>query len=120
MLCLLAAAMAVPLMTEQLTLRWLHSVEKIPWEEDWAEAPGGLKLAATRVRGSGAGMEPAPEARFVDGAWTWTPQLPALPELVLRRSGATADWQVCIRGTCRAMGEYVGAVADPVVLKTCP
>ena len=35
-------------------------------------------------------------------------------------SGATADWSVCIAGTCRTMGSYVGAKADPVTLTTCP
>lgn len=119
MLCLLVGALAVPLMTESLTLAWTHSVERIPWEEDWVETPGGLRLAATRVHGSGAGMEPAPDARLVDGAWTWVPNLPLLPEIVMRRSGATADWRVCIDGTCRAMADYVGPDADPVTLKPC-
>jgi hypothetical protein len=119
MLCLVAGAVVAPLMTEALTLAWTHSVEKVPWEEAWREAPGGLRLEETRVRGSGAGMEPAPEARLVDGAWTWTPALPVLNEVVLRRSGATADWRVCIAGRCRPMGDYVPADADPVTLKPC-
>jgi hypothetical protein len=121
MLCLLVGALAVPLMSERLTLAWTHSVEKIPWEEDWVEAPGsGLRITATRVRGSGAGMEPAADARLVDGAWTWTPNVPVLKEVVLRRSGATEDWRVCIDGACRAMGSYVGRDADPVTLSACP
>lgn len=120
MLCLLVGALTVPLMTSRLTLAWTHSVEKIPWEEDWIEEPGGMRLAATRIRGSGAGMEPAPEARLVGGAWTWRPHLPLLPEIVMRRSGATADWRICIAGTCRPMGTYVGEEADPVTLTPCP
>ena len=120
MICLLAGAVVAPLFTEHLTLRWTHSVEKIPWEEDWQEIAGGLKLAATRVRGSGAGMEPADDARLVDGAWTWTPRLPVLPQIVLRRSGATEDWLVCIAGRCVPMGVYVGPQADPVVMAPCP
>lgn len=120
MICLLAGAVVVPLMSDRLTLAWTHSVEKIPWEEDWVEGPGGLKLVATRVVGSGAGMDPAPDARFVDGAWTWVPKVPVLREVVLRRSGATADWRVCIAGTCREMGTYVGPKADPVTMTVCP
>jgi hypothetical protein len=119
MLCLVAGAVAAPLMTDVLTLAWTHSVEKVLWEEVWRETPGGLRLAESRVRGSGAGMDPGPDARLVDGAWAWTPDLPLLTEVVLRRSGATADWRVCISGTCRPMGDYLVRDADPVVLRPC-
>ncbi len=63
MLCLAAGAVLVPLTTNALTLAWTHSVEKTLWEEDWRASAYGLELAQTRVRGSGAGMEPAPDAR---------------------------------------------------------
>jgi hypothetical protein len=118
MLCLLAGAVMVPLMSASLTLSWRHSVEKIPWEEDWRAEGGHLRLVETRVRGSGAGMEPARDARRVGGAWTWTPEVPPLDEVVLRRSGATQDWQVCIAGRCRPMADYIGD-ADPVRLAAC-
>jgi len=39
---------------------------------------------------------------------------------VLRRSGATADWRVCMAGQCRPMGDLVPKGADPVVLTLCP
>ena len=51
-----------------MTLAWTHSVEKTLWEEDWRSGQYGLELAQTRVRGCGAGMEPAPDARLVDGS----------------------------------------------------
>lgn len=120
MICLLAASVVVPLGLPAITLRWTHSVEKITWEEDWAETPAGLTMTASRVRGSGAGMDPAPDARWVDGAWTWVPHVDPLRAVVLRRSGATADWSVCLRGTCKPMGAYVGPLADPVRLAPCP
>jgi hypothetical protein len=119
MICLLAASVVVPLGMPALTLRWTHSVEKIVWEEDWVETPAGLTMTASRVRGSGAGMEPAPDARWVDGAWTWVPRVDPLREVVLRRSGATADWSVCLRGACKPMSDYVGPKADPVRLASC-
>lgn len=120
MLCLLAGALVANLGTGSLSLTWRHSVEKILWAEDWREVPGGLTLDAARVRGSGAGMDPPPEAVLRDGSWTWHPRLPVLPEVVLRRSGYTADYQVC-RGTrCRPMSDLVGMQADPVTLKPCP
>jgi hypothetical protein len=100
-------------------LAWTHSVEKIVWEEDWRAGPAGLELVEARVRGSGAGMEPPPEARLVNGAWIWRPALPPQREVVMRRSGATADWRICISGQCRPMEAYVTAEADPVVMKVC-
>ena len=101
------------------TLAWTHSVEKIAWEEDWLVSPAGLVLQEARVRGSGAGMDPAPDAMFSDGAWRWQPAVPPLPEIVLRRSGATADWRLCASGSCRLLGELVGPQADPVILRPC-
>jgi hypothetical protein len=117
-LCLAGAGLVVALNADALTLSWRHSVEKILWEEDWALRSGRIALVEARVKGSGAGMEPPPEARLVDGAWRWRPGLPPLPELVLRRSGATADWRVCVRGDCRAMEDIIPA-ADPVTLRPC-
>jgi hypothetical protein len=119
MLCLAAGSKTVPLMVSMLTLAWTHSVEKIPWEEDWRLTPAGLELVEARIRGSGAGMDPPAEARFVDESWRWKPSVPPLPEVVMRRSGATADWRICIKGQCRPMDAYVPPDADPVILKPC-
>jgi Uncharacterized conserved protein len=118
-ICLAAGAKVVPLLAGALTLAWTHSVEKILWEEDWRSGPAGLELVEARVRGSGAGMDPPPEARFEHGVWKWHPQVPPLREVILRRSGATADWQICIEGRCRPMDEIMPPAADPVVMKAC-
>ncbi|MGO4707400.1 DUF1850 domain-containing protein [Microvirga sp. 2MCAF38] len=119
MICLLAGSKLMPLMAGAMTLAWTHSVEKVLWEEDWRQGPAGLELVEARVRGSGAGMEPPPEARFKRGVWSWQPKVPPQREVVLRRSGATADWRVCIAGQCHPMSDYVPADADPVVMKAC-
>ena len=74
MICLLAGSAIAPLMAGAITLAWTHSVEKIVWEEDWRSTPAGLELVEARVRGSGAGMEPPPEARLVNGVWSWKPE----------------------------------------------
>ena len=71
------------------------------------------------MKGSGAGMEPPPEAVLVDGFWRWTPNLPPLREAILRRSGATDDWRLCRDGICEPMGDLVPAEADPVTLAPC-
>lgn len=118
-LCLAALGLMVQLGTDRLTLAWTHSVEKIVWEEDWRDTPAGLVIDEARIRGSGAGMDPPPEARFDGHAWRWRPPLPPLPEVALRRSGATADWRLCIDGACRPLGDYVPQDADPVRLEPC-
>ena len=119
MICLVAGQVIAPLMAGAITQAWTHSVENIVWEEDWRSGPAGHELVEARVRGSGAGMEPPPEARLTDGVWSWRPSVPPQKEIVMRRSGATADWRICIAGRCRSMDSYVPAQADPVVMKTC-
>lgn len=119
-LCILAAgAVVAQVAASSFTLAWTHSVERIPWEEDWMVEEAGLRLSAARVRGMGAGMEPPPEARLVDGWWRWTPTVPVLREVVLRRSGATADWRLCHGGACAALDTLLPAGADPVTMTAC-
>jgi hypothetical protein len=119
-LCLLAAGATVRLGTFALTLAWTHSVQKTRWEEDYRLTPAGIVVTQDRIQGAGAGMEPPPDATF-DGEWyRYTPHIPPQKEIVLRRSGATADWDVCIAGQCKTMGAYVPAKADPVTLTACP
>lgn len=120
MICLVAGKVVAPLMAGAMTLAWTHSVEKIAWEEDWRASPAGLQLVEARVKGSGAGMEPPPDARLVNGSYVWKPSLQPQAEVVMRRSGATADWRICIEGRCRPMEAYVPPQADPIVMKTCP
>jgi hypothetical protein len=119
-LCLLAAGTTVRLGVIALTLAWTHSIEKTRWEEDLRATPAELVLEEDRIQGAGAGMEPPPDARFDGKWWCYTPHLPSLPSVALRRSGATTDWQICIAGACRPMGDYLPVDADEVILMTCP
>ena len=119
-ICLLAAGATVRLGIAALTLAWTHSVQKTRWEEDWHLTAAGLVLAETRIEGSGAGMDPAPEARFDGRWWRWRPDLPPQQQVVLRRSGATADWDLCRADACRPLGALVPTGADPVILARCP
>ncbi|MFG1193225.1 DUF1850 domain-containing protein [Xanthobacter flavus] len=116
--CLVSGATVVRL-AAAITLAWTHSVQKSVWQEDWRATPAGLELTEVRVEGSGAGMEP-PEGAVLKGRfYVAHPVLAPQREVILRRSGATADWQVCIPGTCRPMAEFVPPEADPVTLTTC-
>lgn len=116
--CLVAGAQVVRL-AAVFTLAWTHSVQKSEWQEDWRATPGGLVLQEVRVQGSGAGIEPPEGAVRAGGFYVARPQLAPQLSVILRRSGATADWRVCTQGRCRPMGDLVAADADPVELKIC-
>lgn len=119
-LCLLAGGTSLRFAAGLLTLAWTHSVEKVEWRETWGATPAGLELVEARVKGSGAGMEPGEGARLEDGWWVWRPMRPALPELRLARSGATADWRVCLDGACRPLGESLGPAHDAETVRLAP
>ena len=104
-LCLISSGVVKTLSLAAFTLAWTHSVEKIEWQEDWRLTPQGFELVQARVKGSGAGMEPPPEARLVDGWFQWQPQRPPQPELVLGNSGAAGEWRLCHDGDCRTLSE---------------
>lgn len=116
-LCLAAGAATARLAVAAFTLAWTHTVEKVEWREHWRVAGTELVLDEASVVGSGAGMEPPPEARLIDGRWTWRPQV-RLAEVVLRRAPEAGDWRLCVDDRCRPLGEIVDG--DPVTLTACP
>jgi hypothetical protein len=107
-LCLASAGVIKTLSVAAFTLVWTHSVEQVDWQEDWRVTPNGLQLVLARVKGSGAGMEPAPEARLIDGWFQWQPARPPMPEVVLGNSGAAGEWRFCGDGRCRTLSEIFG------------
>ena len=120
-LCLASAGVVKSLALAAFTLAWTHSVEKIAWQEDWQVSRDGLALARARVKGSGAGMEPPPEARLVDGWFQWNPARPPLAEIVLGHSGVAGEWRLCADGHCRTLSEIFGAPigATVITLRFC-
>jgi hypothetical protein len=107
-LCLISAGVTKTLAVTAFTLVWTHSIEKVDWQEDWAVTPAGLELVQARVKGSGAGMEPPPEARLVNGWFQWRPQRAPMPEVALGNSGAAGEWRLCNDGRCRTLSEILG------------
>lgn len=107
-LCLASAGVVKALSVAAFTLVWTHSVEKVDWQEDWRVTPHGLELVQARVKGSGAGMEPSPEARLVNGWFQWQPKRRPLPEVVLGNSAAAGEWQLCHDGNCRTLSDILG------------
>lgn len=120
-LCLLSAGVTKSLALAAFTLLWTHSIEKTAWQEDWRVGPDGLTLVAARIKGSGAGMEPPPEARLVDGWLQWQITRPPQNELLLADSGAAGEWRLCVDGRCQTLSAIVGDSHDAAttVLRAC-
>ena len=103
------------------TLAWMHSVEKIRWEEQWEIEGKSLHVTSASVRGSGAGMEPPPDAVFKEGAWHYTPHVPPLQELRLAHSLFTTEYELCFDGRCTPLSDFFLTLPsiDTIVLEAC-
>lgn len=118
-LCIAAGAGIIRLSVAAFTLSWTHSVEKTRWEEDWAVGRGMLAITRARIEGMGAGMEMPADAVREGRFWRWTPQVPPLGELLLRRSDAVPEgWSLCAGGECLRIGA-AGETADVTALRAC-
>lgn len=111
---------------ERFTLAWTHSIEKVRWEEDYAVRPGGTPSAApvlqaltARVRGSGAGMEPPPDAVLRHGWYEYTPRTVSPQGLRLTRSAFTADYDWCVDGRCAPLSRLLPSDGDITLLTPC-
>lgn len=118
-LCLATAGVVIALPLQTFTLAWTHSIEKIRWEEDYRIVGDELQLTEARIRGTGAGMEPPPDAVLKNGVWHYRPQITSLKTVRLTRSGYVADYQFCIEGNCRVLGRIVGDQATVVDMTAC-
>ena len=114
--CLMVGAAVLSLGSPAFSLHWTHSVEKTEWVEDWRIEARGLRLTGARVKGSGAGMEPADDAVLQDGWWVWRADT-LVPALHLAASGATgAGWRLCEGARCHEIGV---AASDSITLAPC-
>lgn len=120
--CFIAGAVTKALRVTAFTLVWTHSVERTDWQEDWRVSQDGLTLVEARIKGSGAGIDPPPDARLIDGWWRWNPAPVNRSEVVLGHSGAVGDWRICTAGTCAPLHETIGvdATVGPVIVQACP
>lgn len=120
-LCLATAGVVKSLAVAGFMLSWAHSVEKTEWQEDWRVTPQGLEIIEARVKGSGAGMEPPPEALLTDGWFHWKPQLPVLPEVALGNSGLAGEWRLCADGKCQELSAILGRPlgASVITMSVC-
>ena len=107
-LCLASLGVVKTLSVAAFTLAWTHSIEKTAWQEDWRVTPAGLELVQARIKGFGAGMEPPPDARLVDGWFQWQPARASMPEVILGNSGSAGEWRLCDHGNCQTLSEIFG------------
>ncbi len=112
--------------TQAFTLAWTHSIEKIRWEEDYRVlaplSPSGaprLRAGKARIEGSGAGMEPPPDALRKGRWYEYQPApWPATP-LRLTRSRYTADYDWCMQGQCQRLSALLPSAGDVTLLYPC-
>ncbi len=118
-ICLAAGATAAFLATSEFVLAWQHSVEHVRWEERYRVEGDTLRLVEASVQGSGAGMEPGPGARLIDGRWVWRPAIAPLRELRLAASDYTADYELCVHGRCMPLSSVLKIADEGVTLRAC-
>jgi hypothetical protein len=122
MLCLAAGAVSAVLAVEGFTLAWMHSIEKIRWEEDWRIEGKALVLKEARIRGSGAGMEPPEGSILKNGVWHYRPAVPPQTMLRLTHSPYTTGYELCAGGGCRPLADHLPGIDNNAVieLRECP
>lgn len=105
------------------TLAWVHTIEKVRWEEDYVVqmGPSGPILFAprARVKGSAAGMEPPTDAKLKQGWYVYTPQQPYPQQLVLTRSEFSPDYQWCDQDGCRTLSALMPRDGGVTLLTPC-
>ncbi|MFB0934866.1 MAG: DUF1850 domain-containing protein [Propionivibrio sp.] len=115
-LCLSAGAITASLAIQGFTLAWMHSIEKIRWEEDWRVEGRQLYLVAARIRGTGAGMEPPPGAVLRDGVLHYVPAVAPLESLALAHSPYTRGYELCLDAGCRPLADYLPGIAETATI----
>lgn len=124
----LAASPAVPprfIPTKSFTLAWTHSIEKIRWEENYTvklDSDGNAILVPGKayIKGSGAGMDPPPDAVRIDHGWyEYQPKTKPLTILRLTRSPYTDDYDWCMDGKCQTLSAFMPSDGDKTILQPC-
>lgn len=121
-LCLAAGAVAASLAVESFTLSWIHSIEKIRWEEDWRIEGRTLLITEARIRGSGAGMEPPEGAVLKSGVWHYRPTLPPQTVLRLTHSPHAGGYTLCTATLCQPLADLLPGIDNNAVIeiRECP
>src|SRR5215204_6739210 len=103
----LTSTLSITLPTSHITLRWTHSVERVPWEEEYSVFGNGVQITEARVIRSGAGMEAPSDARWSDERWRYVPRLHTFAEVRLANSKFVNGYEICWDGQCQALDVMV-------------
>lgn len=116
----IAGALRAVIPAQDFTVAWMHSVEKTRWEERYRVEGTALRLVEARIQGSGAGMDPPPDARFAGGWWTWRPSIGPLPAVRLTLSPFTRDYDLCWARRCQTLRSLVATHTATAVVEVRP
>ena len=116
-LCLAAGAISAVLAIDAFTLSWIHSIEKVRWEEDWRIVGNELVIAEARIRGTGAGMEPPAGAVLKNGIWHYRPQLPPQAVLRLSHSPHAGGYTLCTATLCAPLADRLSGLPDSTTIE---
>lgn len=119
-LCLAAGTIAASLVIQSFTLSWIHSIEKIRWEEDWRIEGHALVLTEARIRGGGAGMESPTGAVLKNGVWHYRPQLPPQAVLRLTHSPYATGYTLCTPTLCAPLADHLPGIEDHALIEIRP
>ena len=117
MICLTAGVLATSIAVNSFTLAWMHSIEKIRWEEDWRIDGTALVLDEARILGTGAGMEPPANAVLKNGVWHYRPSTPPQTVLRLTHSPYTRGYEICNTGRCWPLADHLPGIENTVVIE---
>ena len=116
MICLAAGTLVATLAVNNFTLAWMHSIEKVRWEEDWHTETGALVIDQARIRGTGAGMEPPENAVLEDGVWHYQPAKIRHEVLRLTHSPYVRGYEFCSGGQCQPLVDLLPGIDNNVVI----
>lgn len=119
-LCLTAGALSAVLAINSFTLSWIHSIEKIRWEEDWRIVGNELVIDEARIRGSGAGMEPPVGAVLKKGIWHYRPALTPQSVLRLSHSPHAGGYTLCTATVCLPLADHLPGIDNNAVIELHP
>ena len=113
----IAGALRAVIPAHDFTVAWVHSVARTQWEERYRVDGNVLHMVEARIQGSGAGMDPPPDAQFRNGWWTWRPSVGPLPALRLTLSSFTRDYDLCWSGRCQTLRSLAATRAATAVVE---
>ena len=71
------------------------------------------------IQGSGAGMEPPPDAVLQGGVWHYRVADPWRRSLVLARSEFVRDYELCVHDHCQPLSHWIAVAAGTTTLQAC-